>query len=147
MSNLSTAQRGRDLVLDELRRRGAVDIDVSDGAIHVIRATSRTTGKTVNIRCKTRTAGTWQASTKLGTPGTELADERDFWVFVDLADDSPHYFIAPDWWVRNDIYQAHQAYLEKHGGRRARTDLSDHHAIQPARIAVWHDRWDILDLA
>jgi hypothetical protein len=29
-----------------------------------------------------------------------------FWIFVDLAYEQPAYFVAPRWWVRNDIWRA-----------------------------------------
>ncbi|MBA4159680.1 MAG: hypothetical protein H0X65_19720 [Gemmatimonadetes bacterium] len=47
---------------------------------------------------------------------------------------------------RRNIHEAHQEYLHRHGGRRAVTQDSDHHAIQPHRVRAWRDRWDLLDL-
>jgi hypothetical protein len=69
-----------------------------------------------------------------------------FWVFVDLAERQPAFYVAPEWWVRNDIYEAHRAYLARHGGHRAQTEDSTYHAIQPDRVHQWRDRWDQLEL-
>ena len=75
-------------------------------------------------------------------------DEITFWVFVDLGgpDAAPRYWIVPDWWIRNDIAEAHQAYLDRHGGRRARNPDSTHHAIDEKRLADWQGKWDILGI-
>jgi hypothetical protein len=43
-----------------------------------------------------------------------------FWIFVDIGPQRPEYYIAPAWWVQNDIHVHHAAYLAKHGGKRAR---------------------------
>ncbi|MET0522964.1 MAG: hypothetical protein ABW156_13515, partial [Jiangellaceae bacterium] len=54
--------------------------------------------------------------------------------------------IAPAWWVQNDIYEHHQAYLKQHGGHRAVNDRSQHHAISTNRLTAWKDRWDVLGI-
>jgi hypothetical protein len=41
---------------------------------------------------------------------------------------------------------AQRAHLRRHGGHRAKTASSTHHAIQKGRIADWHGRWDLLGL-
>ena len=79
---------------------------------------------------------------------TVASSDDNFWVFVDLPDAPavPAYFVAPEWWVLNDIYHHHKAYLGKHGGKRAVNANSTHHAIQRTRIEEWRNRWDILGL-
>ena len=71
-----------------------------------------------------------------------------FWVFVDLGsmDAHPRYWVVPDWWLKNDIYTAHRAYLRKHGGQRARNPDSTHHAIDESRLREWQGRWEILGI-
>ena len=56
----------------------------------------------------------------------------------------PRYWIVPDWWIRNDIYKAHKAYLARHGGTRPGNPDSKHHAIDESRLKEWQTRWDIL---
>jgi hypothetical protein len=75
-------------------------------------------------------------------------DVVKFWVFVDLGEPNvvPRYWIVPDWWIRNNIYKAHQEYLSKHGGRRARNPDSKHHAIEEKRLSEWQGKWDILGI-
>jgi hypothetical protein len=60
-----------------------------------------------------------------------LEDVRNFWVFVDFGGE-PRYWIVPEWWIRSDIHEAHQQYLQKHGGHRAENDDSNHHSIEEA---------------
>jgi hypothetical protein len=66
-------------------------------------------------------------------------------VFVDLGG-APRYWIVPDRWIRNDIHEAHQQYLNKHGGHRAENHSSKHHAIDESRLENWQNKWDILGI-
>lgn len=77
-------------------------------------------------------------------PREEDPTEDRFWIFVDLGPEHPEFYIAPGWWVQNDIYEHHRAYLERHGGKRAVNDESQHHAIQTNRLLNWKHRWDVL---
>ncbi|HEX6874038.1 MAG TPA: hypothetical protein VF165_00130 [Nocardioidaceae bacterium] len=72
--------------------------------------------------------------------------EEKFWVFVDLGGEQPDYYIAPAWWVENDMNKHHKAYLKRHGGHRAVNDASQHHAIQAKRLTQWRGRWDVLGI-
>ena len=49
-------------------------------------------------------------------------------------------------WIRHDIHEAHQQYLNKHGGHRAKNDDSNHHSINESRLENWHNTWDILGI-
>jgi hypothetical protein len=79
---------------------------------------------------------------------TPPTDETNFWIFVDLGDmnTSPRYWIVPGWWIRDDIYKAHKAYLNRHGGKRASNPDSTHHAIDERRLSEWQSRWDVLGI-
>lgn len=46
--------------------------------------------------------------------------------------------------MQNDIHSAHQDYLAKRGGHRAKNDGSTHHSIPVSRVAQWKGRWDEL---
>lgn len=142
--NISTSRRGVDAVVAEIERRGATSVDVRSGRRRELRMTAR--GVEYTLRVKARRSGTWQSTTTEGEPRTPEALPTRIWVFVDLAERPPGFYIAPEWWVRNDIYDAHRAYLARHGGHRAQTEDSTHHAIQPGRISQWRDRWDLLGL-
>jgi hypothetical protein len=50
----------------------------------------------------------------------------------------------PAWWIENNIYEVHRAYLARHGGHRPVTEESKHHALAAARVQDWRDRWSIL---
>ena len=88
--------------------------------------------RTIYIQVKTKRSGrSWQSSIVNGKrtkPPAEPLNETVFLVFVDLgdSDSSPRYWIVPDWWIRNDIYKAHKAYLKRPGGHAP--------AIQTQRI-------------
>ncbi|MDQ7837142.1 MAG: hypothetical protein RDU59_01425 [Thermodesulfobacteriota bacterium] len=104
--------------------------------------------RTINIQVKTRRCGTWQTSIDEGKKGTPLADEISFWIFVDIEklDSPPVYYIVPDSWMRNDIYEVHQTYLARHGESRAHNSKSKHHGITAKRIEQWKGRWDLLGI-
>ncbi|HTT52380.1 MAG TPA: hypothetical protein VMH35_13345 [Streptosporangiaceae bacterium] len=100
-----------------------------------------------SIQVKTRRTGTWHARYPEDAPEcNEDPTETSFWSFVDLSSEHPAYFIAPRWWIRNDIRRIaapyHARYEQEHGYPRQ----SHHHAIPVNRIEQWRERWDILDI-
>lgn len=143
------ARAGEHFVAAELNRRGAYAVTFAGNMPNIdILASDADQNRTVMIQVKTRRKGTWHSSSTRGIPRTKKDADNKFWVFVDLPDapGQPSYFIAPEWWVLNDIYVHHGAYLAKHGGKRAVNPDSTHHAIKHARIEEWRNRWDILGL-
>jgi hypothetical protein len=108
--------------------------------------------RTVQIQVKTKKGGrSWHASIvdcmAMEEPPNPL-DIIKFWVFVGLGayNAAPRYWIVPDWWMRNDICRVHQEYLGRHGGRRAKTPDSTHHALEEKRLSEWQGTWEILGI-
>jgi hypothetical protein len=99
---------------------------------------------TVQIQVKTRRAGTWHTSNDEGQKLNRRPNETKFWIFVDISkmDASPDYYIVPDWWMRNNIQEACDAYIKKKKGKI--TTESKHQSVDVKRIGKWKDRWDIL---
>jgi hypothetical protein len=150
---LNTQQVGRageHFVAAELHRRGAYAVTFSGNMPEIdILASDVTRRRTVAIQVKTKTAGTWQTLITRGRRRRRKPDETDFWVFVDLGKDPevrPDYFVTPRWWIENSIYKRHQEYLVRHGGHRARTPESKHHAIPLSAIEEWRECWDSLGI-
>jgi hypothetical protein len=53
----------------------------------------------------------------------------------------PSYWIVPDWWMLNHIYERTKTLkLDQ------RPSGTKHFGIQPALVAEWHDRWDLLGI-
>ena len=148
---LTTAQVGRAgefFVAAEIHRRGGYAVTFAGNmpGIDII-ASDADHMRRVTLQVKTRTAGSWHAQVpRDAQQGLPVSDESAFWAFVDLSAPAPAYFIAPRWWVRNDIYEAHTAFLARHGGVRPQTPESSHHAIRLPRIGQWRDRWDVLGI-
>jgi hypothetical protein len=143
----NVALQGRTLVMDEIERRGARANLVRNRHLVLLEVTRPGAAERVLVRVKTRTGGTWQGSIRDGDPDPAPHIPATFWAFVDLTDPrSPAFYIAPDDWVRRDIHAAHQEYLGRHGGERAISKDSTHHAIQLPRILQWRDRWDLIGL-
>lgn len=145
LGNLHTAERGRSSVINELENRGAGSLsEERQGMRRLIRFRSPD-GRTLRVIVKARRSGAWQGSIRDADPSR--ANPNTFWIFVDLENPArPLFHIAPDPWVRNDIAQRHDEYLARHGGQRAVTKDSQHHAIQYTRIKPWRGRWDLLGL-
>ena len=147
--NQQTARAGEYFVAAELNRRGAYAVTFAGNMpkIDVVASNVKRT-REVNIQVKTRRSGSWHTSTDEGRRCRRNPGEKNFWILVDLGEASPapSYYIVPDWWMRNDIFHAHRAYLRRHGGKRAINPQSKHHSIDIKRIAQWKDRWDILKL-
>ena len=120
---------------------------MTEGRRTEIHATSPD-GRALAIRVKTKRAGTWQPSLREADP--RLADDqRDrFWIFADLGNQSsrPTYYVVPEPWIQSDIRATHREYLDRHGGHRAETPDSQHHAVEEGRIKEWEERWEILRL-
>jgi hypothetical protein len=140
------SKAGQHFVAAELHRRGA-NASVSDERRTTVLATNTERTCSVTILGKTMTtqcvAGINHAGAKAhGADG----GKGPFWVLVDLEQSPgpPQFYIVPEWWIENDIYTVHQQLLVEHGGHRARTDESTHHAIEHSRIEQWRDRWDLL---
>jgi hypothetical protein len=53
---------------------------------------------------------------------------------VDLEKQHPGYFIAPRWWVRNDIWQTASAYLALYENKHRHPRESQQHAITASRV-------------
>lgn len=138
------ARRGYDLIAGELLRRGWTLRQLRDGGVTFLEGTSAR-GRVVRVRVKTRTSGTWQATTTSGEEAPAPAPVPTFWTFVDLATDPAEVFVAPDDWVRRDIFHVHREYLKGHDDRRPMNAESTHHAIATKRVERWRDRWELLD--
>jgi len=148
MNSHELNREGRRNVEAELLRRGAASV-TSRGTrkIH-LHATNSNHSRTVEIQVKTKRKGNWHTRTDEAKPTDtplDLENVRNFWVFVYLGG-TPKYWIVPDCWIRNDIHEAHQQYLNKHGGYRPKNDASNHHSINESRLENWQNNWGILGI-
>jgi hypothetical protein len=139
---------GEHFVAAEIHRRGGYAVTFSGNMKGIdLLASDAEHDRKISIQVKTRTRGSWHANiARDGHIRQEDPLEEKFWIFVDLEPEHPDYYIAPAWWVENDIYEHHQAYLKQHGGHRAVNDRSQHHAIRANRLTAWKDRWDVLGI-
>lgn len=146
MSAGETARRGLAQAFEALEQRGAsVEADTTTRSRNTLRVRSPQ-GDLAYVYVKTRGSGTWQTKVDKGTPTPQSPDEDRFWLFVDLTRTPTTFYVAPAWWVENDIYATFQADLARFGGSRPRSPASTHHGIQESRISQWRERWDILGL-
>jgi len=148
-SNQQTARAGEFFVAAELNKRGAYAVTFAGNMPSIdILASNRDQSRTVRIQVKTKRSGSWQTSIDRGKRCSPKVDEDSFWIFVDLGreKESPKYYVVPEWWVCNDIYRAHHAYLEKHGGKRKFGSESKHHSIDTKRIQEWKGKWGVLGI-
>jgi hypothetical protein len=145
-----TAEAGRQFVVAELERRHAADVTFFKKDRQTeIRASNARRTRTVTIRVKTKTSGNWHANLKEGASRGLATSYHDFWVLVDLGPDGRHgpkFFVMPDRWTREHIDRHHEWWLSIHGGQRPVNPASPHVAIEPAAVAEWQDRWDLLGI-
>ena len=135
---------GEHYVAAELNRRGAYAVTFAGNMPKIdILVSNLDQTRIVQIQVKTRRTGTWHSSDDEGRKYNRRPNETNFWIFVDIEkkDEPPEYYIVPDWWMRNDIYEKCRDWLKKHEGKRS---TSKHHGIDKKRIEQWKDRWDIL---
>jgi hypothetical protein len=148
MSNITTFEIGMKAVERMLENLGASNIEIKkEGNKKSIQFYSHDEKSSFSIVTRSKTAGTWQTSIDYGKPSKKKAAETDFWIFVDLDNiDKPKFYIVPKWWITNNIYETHQAYLSKYMGTRKYNPDSKHHAVQLSRIKQWENRWDLFNL-
>jgi len=147
--NQQTGRAGEFYVAAELNRRGANAVTFAGNMPKIdILASNTDQSKTVRIQVKTRRAGTWQCSIEDGGSMKDDHENDSYWIFVDLAKENqpPEYYIVPNWWIRNNIYKTHKAYLNKRFGRRAVTLESKHHAVDVKRLLEWKNKWNLLKI-
>jgi len=149
-SNQQVGRAGEYFVVAELNKRGAYAVPFAGNMPKIdIIACNSNESRTAYIQVKTKRGGkTWHSSIVGSQPTLYKADEANFWVFVDLGnlDKYPQYWIVPDWWIKDDIYKAHHAYLSRHGGQRANNPESTHHSIDEKRLSEWQGHWEILGI-
>ncbi len=148
MNPQQVARAGEMFVAAEIHRRGGYAVTFAGNMPGIdILASDLADSRRISIQVKSKSSGTWHARyPKDAAKSSSVPTETSFWIFVDLGGEYPTYFVAPRWWVRNDIWQDHTAFLaryeEKHGHPRA----SGHHGIPVSRVERWRDRWDVLGI-
>lgn len=141
---------GEHFVAAEIHRRGGYAVTFSGNmkGIDLLASDSTNSRKiSIQVKSKSKSKSDWHAN--VGRDSHQrVADplEEKFWIFVDLEPEHPKFYIAPAWWVENDIFENHKAYLARHGGVRAHSPDSQHHAVQPKRLEQWAERWEILGI-
>lgn len=148
--NQQTGRAGEYFVVAELNKRGAFAVPFAGNMPKIdLIACNQDQSRTIHIQVKTKRGGkTWHGSITGSMPMLPNDHETNYWVYVDLGerDSAPRFWIVPDWWMRDNIFKAHQEYLNRHGGTRAKNPDSTHHAIEESRLAEWLGRWDILGI-
>ena len=145
-SSPDTKEIGFQEILKELKRQGVDSLEcIKEGNKQSI-VFEAPSGDKFTLFSRSKTAGTWQTTIDYGVQTKEKKNEREFWVFVDLEYSHPKFYVVPQWWIQNNIWEAHSEYLRRHGGKRARSNESKHHAVSLDRIKRWDSRWDLVDL-
>jgi len=151
-NNFEKAEQGRKKVVAKISALGAQDIE-SHREGHRVYIYAKNANRTKQFRILSRTCiartgrvPSWHASITDAKACDENIDESNFWVFVAIETSKPDadFYVVPEWWIKNNIYTVHQAYLARCGGRRKINPNSPHHAVKWERIKEWFNRWDLL---
>lgn len=139
-----TRDRGISECRMELEKRGAKVTPLKEGHKYVLEVIlGASNPKRILVRSKS--SGTWQTTIRYAKQRTTKENESEFWVFVDLEYSTPKFYIAPSWWIQNNIYECHQKYLARNGGHRKLNDSAEHHAIELSRVKKWEGCWELLE--
>jgi hypothetical protein len=107
--NQQVGRAGEYFVVAELNKRGAFAVPFAGNMPKIdLIACNHDESRTVHIQVKTKRGGkTWHSSIVGSHPTAQKTDEIIFWVFVDLGgfDEHPRFWIAPDWWVKDNIFK------------------------------------------
>lgn len=146
MNNFNTAEHGIQATRVMIERLGGKDLRLhQEGNKRFITFISPS-GKQFKVTTRAKKSGTWQTMATYGKSCTENHLENEYWIFVDLGFDPPRFYPVPLWWILNNIYEAHEEYLKRHGGHRKCNDNSNHHAVPLKRIKSWDNQWKNMDL-
>jgi hypothetical protein len=147
LTTQQVARAGEHLVAAEIHLRGGYAATFAGNmpGVDLLAADAGRT-RTVHLQVKTRTTGTWHSDTGRAIERSPVKDELTFWVLVDLVPPQPEFYIAPNWWMENEIHKDHQAHLARHGGARPVNPKSTHIGISTALVAGWKDSWEILGI-
>lgn len=148
MNAQQVGRAGEHYVAAEIHRRGGYTALFAGNMADIdMLATNRAGDKRISIQVKTKHAGTWQANGERdGKEADEDPDENFFWVFVDLGEANPAYYIVPRWWIRNDIWSVYDPYVKRYEQEHGYPRKSHHCAIPVSRIKDARDRWDRLGI-
>jgi hypothetical protein len=141
------ARAGEHYLASEIHRRGGYASTFAGNMpdIDILACDSERT-RVVTIQVKTKRARTWQSSIDRGHARSPEPESLRFWALVDIGSSPPDVYVIPEWWIENDIHEAHLGYLARHGGHRPRSRESKHHSVSVDRVAEWRDRWDLLGI-
>ncbi|BDA02051.1 hypothetical protein G6329_17970 [Vibrio cholerae] len=139
-----TRERGISECIKELERRGANVISLKEGNKLVLEVIFGS-NKPKRVLVRSKSAGAWQTTIRYAKQQTMKDNESEFWIFVDLEYSTPKFYIAPSWWIQNNIHECHEKYLARNGGHRKLNDLAEHHSIELARIKKWEECWELLE--
>jgi hypothetical protein len=141
-----TREIGFQETLKEIKRRGALQIDVQkQGNVRIINFISAN-GKQYSVVTRSKNKGDWQTTSDYGIKTNIDQLESKYWIFVDISFSPLKFYPVPQCWIQNDIYEKYNAYLKKHGGHRAVNDNSKHYAVRLEHINKWEGKWNLLDL-
>ncbi len=141
-----TKEIGFQETLRELKRRECKNIETLQSGNKRTISFESPNGDTYHITTRSKNTGTWQTTIDYGEKTNEPPFETNYWVFIDIETSPPRFYITPEWWIINNIWEVHSNYLRKYGGKRAKSDDSKHHGITLDRIKKWESQWDLLGL-
>lgn len=145
--NHSIARIGMAALKNEIVRLGGQNLKESSPAKRNMLEFDSLNNFRMQLRVKTMTKGGWQASIKDAESSPEQEKGR-FWVFIEVSQLSgdKKFYIAPEHWVKKDIFDKHREYLDRNNGARVSRADSNHHSIKLERVSEWESRWDLLGL-
>lgn len=147
LDNHSIARIGMAALKNEIEKLGGQNLKVPSPSKRNILEFDSPGNLRMQLRVKTMTKGGWQASIKDADSNPEQ-EKSKFWVFIEVSQLSGHkkFYIAPEHWVKKDIFVKHREYLDRNNGARVSGADSNHHSIKPERVSEWESRWDLLGL-
>jgi len=146
-SNQQTAQAGEHFVVAELNRRGAYAVTFAGNMPKIdILASNVEQSRIIRLQVKAQKKGTWHCSNDDGKKCNRTPNETKYWIFVDLSKEGmpPDYYIVPNWWFQNDVYEKKRDYDAKKKKLGESISPSKHHSVNVKRVIDWKDRWDVL---
>jgi hypothetical protein len=144
LTNQQVGRAGEAFVVAEVHRRGGYATAFAGNmpAIDAF-ASDREQCRIVYLQIKTKTVGDWQTTTMRAARRTQVDNEDHFWVLVDIGKPAPEYFVVPQWWIQNWLFETTKETVAR---RLAQGSTSTHARIPPRAVESWRGAWQALGI-
>lgn len=139
-SNSEKNKEAQALLIKKLEQLGADHIKPVNSRRKFIECNIN--GKKKTIFYNSKANGDWQPSLNHAEDCDPFEENDKLWILIDLQKNK--FFVIPERWLAKNIHDTHEAYKQRHGGKRPINNDSGHHKTSEKEVKQWEEAWDII---